>query len=386
MEGIEERKKKSEAHLTVSAAAFVEGGIQEACDDACSICLENFCDSDPSTVTSCKHEFHLQCILEWCQRSSQCPMCWQPISLKDPMSQELLEAVEQERSFRLNPSRNATIFHHPALGDFELQHLPVGANDAELEERLIQHLTAAAAMGRRRIARREGQRNRSSAQGRPQFLVLSSQPNGSPAGSISSSPTQREGEPVSAITIATPSSQPLESSLQLITPLSSEALADPCSASASGSSFTNQHANSMDNRSPNQSSPNSQDRAGPSDLQSFSESIKSKFNAVSMRYKESISKSTRGWKERFFTRNTTMADLGSEVRREVNAGIATVSRMMESLETRDDSRTGTSSVSNSVDGSVAESNSQQPEVGVVNATSDPNTKVQASHAASSGSV
>lgn len=386
MEGIEERKKKSEAHLTVSAAAFVEGGIQEACDDACSICLENFCDSDPSTVTSCKHEFHLQCILEWCQRSSQCPMCWQPISLKDPMSQELLEAVEQERSFRLNPSRNATIFHHPALGDFELQHLPVGANDAELEERLIQHLTAAAAMGRRRIARREGQRNRSSAQGRPQFLVLSSQPNGSPAGSISSSPTQREGEPVSAITIATPSSQPLESSLQLITPLSSEALADPCSASASGSSFTNQHANSMDNRSPNQSSPNSQDRAGPSDLQSFSESIKSKFNAVSMRYKESISKSTRGWKERFFTRNTTMADLGSEVRREVNAGIATVSRMMESLETRDDRRTGTSSVSNSVDGSVAESNSQQPEVGVFNATSDPNTKVQASHAASSGSV
>ncbi|KAL9368284.1 hypothetical protein Peur_039483 [Populus x canadensis] len=386
MEGIEETKKKSEAHLTVSAAAFVEGGIQEACDDACSICLENFCDSDPSTVTSCKHEFHLQCILEWCQRSSQCPMCWQPISLKDPMSQELLEAVEQERSFRLNPSRNATIFHHPALGDFELQHLPVGANDAELEERLIQHLTAAAAMGRRRIARREGQRNRSSAQGRPQFLVLSSQPNGSPAGSISSSPTQREGEPVSAITIATPSSQPLESSLQPITPLSSEALADPCSASASGSSFTNQHSNSMDNRSPNQSSPNSQDRAGPSDLQSFSESIKSKFNAVSMKYKESISKSTRGWKERFFTRNTTMADLGSEVRREVNAGIATVSCMMESLETRDDSRTGTSSVSNSVDGSVAESNSQQPEVGVVNATSDPNTKVQASHAASSGSV
>lgn len=85
-----EETNKSEAHLT-SAAAFVEGGIQEACDDACSICLEAFCDSDPSAVrinlsgviivsyrvsyvtkshfymqlTSCKHEFHLQCILEW---------------------------------------------------------------------------------------------------------------------------------------------------------------------------------------------------------------------------------------------------------------------------------------------------------------------------------
>ncbi|KAL6508430.1 E3 ubiquitin-protein ligase rhf2a [Orobanche hederae] len=54
---------EAESHMT-SAAAFVEGGIQEACDDACSICLEGFCDSDPSTVTSCKHEFHLQCVLE----------------------------------------------------------------------------------------------------------------------------------------------------------------------------------------------------------------------------------------------------------------------------------------------------------------------------------
>lgn len=41
--------KKIESHPT-SAAAFVEGGIQEACDDACSICLEAFCNSDPSTV------------------------------------------------------------------------------------------------------------------------------------------------------------------------------------------------------------------------------------------------------------------------------------------------------------------------------------------------
>ena len=49
---------KSENHLT-SAAAFVEGGIQDACDDACSICLEAFCDSDPSTVCIwCLHLFH----------------------------------------------------------------------------------------------------------------------------------------------------------------------------------------------------------------------------------------------------------------------------------------------------------------------------------------
>jgi E3 ubiquitin-protein ligase RHF len=33
-----------------SAAAFVEGGVQDGCDDACSICLEAFSDSDPSAV------------------------------------------------------------------------------------------------------------------------------------------------------------------------------------------------------------------------------------------------------------------------------------------------------------------------------------------------
>ncbi|XP_058000473.1 E3 ubiquitin-protein ligase RHF2A isoform X3 [Hevea brasiliensis] len=329
-----------------------------------------------------------------CQRSSQCPMCWQPISLKDATSQELLEAVEHERSFRFNPSRNATIFHHPTLGDFELQHLPVGANDTELEERIIQHLAAAAAMGRRHIARREGQRNRSSAQGRPQFLVFSSHPN-APAGPISSSPTQREeGESVSTISVPTPLSPPMnvrEESLRSITPQSSDVQADPAFASASGSSVlaSNQHENSLHNRrSPNQSSPNSQERAGPSEFQSFSDSIKSKLNAVSMRYKESISKSTRGWKERFFSRSSTMADLGSEVRREVNAGIATVSRMMERLETRENNRTSTSASNNEEDSSVSvtESNNQQiSETGGGNPTSNTNTNMQAPCAASSGS-
>jgi hypothetical protein len=28
----------------------VEGGVQDACDDTCSICLDAFCDSNPSTV------------------------------------------------------------------------------------------------------------------------------------------------------------------------------------------------------------------------------------------------------------------------------------------------------------------------------------------------
>ncbi|KAL6340590.1 hypothetical protein AAG906_010498 [Vitis piasezkii] len=327
---------KSECHLT-SAAAFVEGGIQEACDDACSICLEAFCDSDPSTVTSCKHEFHLQCILEWCQRSSQCPMCWQPISLKDPTSQELLEAVERERTFRFNPSRNATIFHHPTLGDFELQHLPVGANDAELEERIIQHLAAAAAMGRaRHIARRKARE-----------LAHPSTPQAGPA---SSSPPQRgEDEPAPAITAAMPSSLPTavgeESSRLTTSQLSSQA--EEITASASGSIIhtTNQHGTSSNNRV------------------NFEE------------YKGM---------EGDCSLNTSMADIGSDVRREVNAGIATVSRMMEHLETRDNSRTTPSSVSDSSEDTSSPSLGDQrmAETSAHNPLGD--TNVQASCAASSG--
>ncbi|CAF2367065.1 E3 ubiquitin-protein ligase RHF2A [Brassica rapa] len=326
MEGAGDKTTSSEGHLT-SAAAFVQGGIQDPCDDACSICLEVFCDSDPSTLTSCKHEYHLQCILEWCQRSSQCPMCWQSISLKDPTSQELLEAVVQERSFRINPPRNATIFRHPTLGDFELQHLPVGVDNAEIEERIIQHLAAAAAIGRARHgARREGHRSRSSTQGHPQLRVFSPHSNASPPHPpMPSSPSQRD-----------------ESDTVTNLPLSHQ------NTLGEGSLHSNMQpqVSPSNNRSPNQPTSSDQDRAGPSELQSFSESLKSRLNAVSMRYKESISKNTRSWKDRFFSRSTSIAELGSEVKREVSAGIATVSRMMERLETREDStRPGTEPVS-----------------------------------------
>ncbi|XVE75835.1 hypothetical protein DITRI_Ditri12bG0123300 [Diplodiscus trichospermus] len=356
-----EEIQKPDGHIT-SAAAFVEGGIQDACDDSCSICLEEFSESDPSTVTNCKHEFHLQCILEWCQRSSQCPMCWQAISLKDPSSQELLQAVERERSFRVTPSRNTTIFRHPTLGDFELQHLPVGVNDPELEERIIQHLAAAAAMGRAHHAgRREGQR-RSSAHSRPHFLVFSANPGAQHSGSVSSSLTQVAGETEAAATSVASPSTPLSSRgdelPQQMSPLPSS---QNTSASGSTVSPVNRRGFSFNNRgtSGNSSSLPNQERAGPSEFQSFSESLKSRLNAVSLRYKESISKSTRGWKERLFSRNSSMSDLGNEVGRDVSAGIASVSRMMEHLETREISRENQASASHHLaESSVTEQDNQ----------------------------
>ncbi|GER41828.1 RING finger protein [Striga asiatica] len=338
--GMDEVKKTE--NYTTSASAFVEGGIQEACDDACSICLEAFCDRDPSTVTLCKHEFHLQCILEWCQRSSNCPMCWQSISLKDPdrnfliyASQELLEAVERERDIRLTPTRNTTIFHHPTLGDFELQHLQdlaaaairrthqiVGVNDPELESRIIQDLAAAAANRRaNRIARREG------SNGRPQFVIFSANPSASSAANpISTSAAPAGVETQSPVATLSDSSHAL---------MSSSVQSSQISAALSGSPTSRQTmANANRSYISESLSPNL-DNAGPSELQSFSDTWKSRLSAMSMKYKDSISKSTRGLKEKLFSRNSSMADIGSEVRREVNAGIATLSRMMERLETKD---------------------------------------------------
>ncbi|KAG7023818.1 E3 ubiquitin-protein ligase RHF2A [Cucurbita argyrosperma subsp. argyrosperma] len=130
-------------------------------------------------------------------------------------------------------------------------------------------------------------------------------------------------------------------------------------------------------RSSSQSMPNSQDRAGPSELQSFSDSLKSRFNAMSMRYKDSITKSTKGWREKLFSRNTSMSDIGSEVKREVNAGIETVSRMMERLETRDARKSSSPESSNAAGDSspVSESNNRQiPENGGNNPLSDTNEK------------
>lgn len=323
MEVLEKEEGNSESHLT-SAAAFVEGGIQEACDDSCSICLEAFCDSDPGTVTGCKHEFHLQCILEWCQRSSNCPMCWQAITLKDPTSQELLEAVEQERRFRFKPARTSTIFHHPTLGDFELQHLPVGVNEGELEERIIRHLAAAAAMGRtHHVSRREGARNRSTAHGhgQPQFLVFSANPNAPSSATVSASVDP--GEPF-AVNSASPS-----------VPLGVESVQSRSTSETANGSNNHQGTSIIHRSSSSQSSLPDQDQAGPSELQTATNSWKSRFNAISMRYKDSFSKSTKELKDRLFNKSPSMSNIGSEERREVNAGIENVTQMMDRLETHE---------------------------------------------------
>ena len=107
----------------------------------------------------------------------------------------------------------------------------------DLEERIIQHLAAAAAMGRaHHVRRRESQRGRSSAHGRPHYLVFSTHPSEHPPGHVSAS----EGEPQpAAVAVATPST-PLQSGEDEPSPQISQPFVqtNQNSSSASGSNLT----------------------------------------------------------------------------------------------------------------------------------------------------
>ncbi|KAI7986946.1 hypothetical protein LOK49_LG14G01233 [Camellia lanceoleosa] len=85
----------------------------------------------------------------------------------------------------------------PLTSDADGEMLFAGSSEGR-----IQHLAAAAAMGRahHHIAQRDGPRSRS-VHGRPQFVVLSSHPNTPPA---YLAPVRGESEPAT-ITVASPS-------------------------------------------------------------------------------------------------------------------------------------------------------------------------------------
>ncbi|KAL5541632.1 hypothetical protein UlMin_009342 [Ulmus minor] len=294
-------------------------------EDFCSICLESFGSDDPATVTSCKHEYHLHCILEWSQRSKECPICWQLLVLKDPASQGLLAAVQGERRAR---TRNTSTIASPAVHYFRDDDDSENESFSDefiLDEHVMQHLAAAAS--RARIRGRE--RQRSSGLGASEALFFSSPLNfpgveQAHTSSLDESPTLSDGSSVgnsptsgSPSTVnAQPSSPAAPSVVNVV----------PSIAANDGVPFKPRVLYSQPPTVRLQ-------RPSPSEISTFSESIKSKWSAASARYKESISKSTRGLKEKLLNRNTpSVKELSKGVQREMSAGIAGVQRMIERLD------------------------------------------------------
>lgn len=68
--------------------AVIAGPEEE--ENVCSICLDEFNDEDPIAETSCGHGYHLQCIMQWAQRSQECPLCFSQLVLADEDMNALL--------------------------------------------------------------------------------------------------------------------------------------------------------------------------------------------------------------------------------------------------------------------------------------------------------
>lgn len=304
---------------------FSAGAADDASEDSCSICLEPFSTDDPATITNCRHEYHLQCILEWSQRSKECPICWQFLVLQDPTSQELLAAVEGERSPRSrNSSPTESTFLHHFQGDFGYDHDASYSDDSDLDEHIMQHVVAAAS-GAPYVHRRE--RQRSSGLGPSESLVFP--PTDVPDVQTINTPSPEEYQ--NSGSVSSESNSPAHSDQSAINaqPLSSGV---PSVVNMVSSTAANRDGLAKPRVIFDQPLPSSPRRPSPSDLLSFSDSIKSRLSAASARYKESISKGTRGFKEKLLSRNNSVKELSKGVQREMSAGIASVTRMIERLD------------------------------------------------------
>ncbi|KAJ0233600.1 E3 ubiquitin-protein ligase RHF1A [Hirschfeldia incana] len=266
--------EKSPPFNPTIASSSSESAFDDDTDDACSICLEPFTLQDPATVTSCKHEYHLQCIIEWSQRSKECPICWQFFVLKDPLSQELLAAVDKERLMKTSNIRSSSSprsIVHSTEDDFHAEE-----EESSFDEQFLRHLTESA---------------------HRRYLLRSRE---TPIPSNDPTPTTDMSH-ISAAVI---------------------------------SHVEHQNANPPSPASPADTSNGSRISPGPSpsEASSLPDAIKSKLAAASARYKESISKSKQGLKEKLLARNNSVKELSKGVQREMNAGIAGVARMMERLD------------------------------------------------------
>ncbi|KAA8527565.1 hypothetical protein F0562_034720 [Nyssa sinensis] len=303
----------------IMSLASSSGAADESFEDACSICLEPFNIDDPATVTNCKHEYHLQCIVEWSQRSKECPICWQLLVLKDSASQELLAAVESERSLRTRRSA------HNVHEVYEIDHDAPYMDDCDFDECIMRRFAASAS--RARYLNRRG-RQRSSGTGPSQLLFPGHSADLPDVQQIYTTPPEEcqssgfglvEGDLPPSSTSTTRNDQRPLSMVQSIANVVSNKVGDrdgPVKPRVLCS----------------QPPPNSPGKPSSSEFHAFSESIKSRFSAASARYKESISKSSRGFKEKLLARNVSVKELGRGVQREMSASIAGVARVIERLD------------------------------------------------------
>ncbi|MBA0858680.1 hypothetical protein Goshw_029713 [Gossypium schwendimanii] len=284
-----------------SPASSIGGVLDDGVEDGCCICLEPFTVQDPTTVAKKQRVSNMLAVI--------CPE--RPCQV-----QELLDAVRIERHCRSrNTSAVATDLHHfhDSIG---VEEDTFHSDDSDFDERILQHLALAASRARY-IRRRE--RQRSSGLG-PSRVVFSTSPENMP-GTLHIYPNSPDE--CQNLSHGLPQCDSLASGIPSvnISPLSpvTPSVNMVSSSTASGDKAVK----------PSQPQLGTPHRTSSSETVSFSESIKSKWSTASARYKETISKGTKGLKEKLLARNNSVKELSKGVQREMTAGVA---KMIERLD------------------------------------------------------
>ncbi|MBA0558978.1 hypothetical protein Golob_015962 [Gossypium lobatum] len=282
-------------------ASSIGGVLDDGVEDGCCICLEPFTVQDPTTVAKKQRVSDMLAVI--------CPE--RPCQV-----QELLDAVRIERHCRSrNTSAVATDLHHfhDSIG---VEEDTFHSDDSDFDERILQHLALAASRARY-IRRRE--RQRSSGLG-PSRVLFSTSPENMP-GTLHIYPNSPDE--CQNLSHGLPQCDSLASGIPSvnISPLSPVTLSVNMvsSSTASGDKAVK----------PSQPQLGTPHRTSSSETVSFSESIKSKWSTASARYKETISKGTKGLKEKLLARNNSVKELSKGVQREMTAGVA---KMIERLD------------------------------------------------------
>jgi hypothetical protein len=81
-------ERNEEVVLDINKVAY---SSTDKTETECPICCSNFIDDENVSITSCKHYFHSNCLVEWGHYNTACPVCRTDIPVIDKKENAELE-------------------------------------------------------------------------------------------------------------------------------------------------------------------------------------------------------------------------------------------------------------------------------------------------------
>jgi len=71
--------------------------IESGDERSCPICLKNFEEGEEGSTLPCKHQFHVECLIPWLQKTSSCPLCRAELPTADPDWEEMKRQKKRDK-------------------------------------------------------------------------------------------------------------------------------------------------------------------------------------------------------------------------------------------------------------------------------------------------